>query len=908
MDYWQVYLIISSVPISRSKLDELLGAIEYGSTSTIRSLIREGINMSLRFDNGQTPIHMAAEKGSHAILKVLVDNGVDPNILDEEGLTALYIAAEKGFEDFVQYLIEKHADVNIADKNGRSPLYVALKGGHKKIAAMLIQNESNVNFELGKWKAVIFRCVVENVKEENRKNALITKLIRKDVYTDTSSRDAFREAIEKGDALSTEFMIKNCNKELRATLGLSLFLAASRGHAEIVKILIRNRVNPTVSGPNGTLPLIVAVKNGHQNVVAALVECNVNINMKDQSGRTALHVAIETGSKRMVECLINNSANFNMKDGQGNSPLMLAVKKGNDEIALVLIENRADFYLLQESWGSALFGCITRNASSNVINALQNKSVQIEQNWADPLRIAVENGDTRGADLLTKICSAVAVVPTVEPMSKERITSVEPISKERIPSAESIANGRLLLIATEKVHVNDAISLIENGADVNSKGVDDWTPLHKAAYHGPANVVRLLIEHGADISARYKYGYMALHNAASMGRADVVRVLLTHHADINAKAYDGFTPLHFAARNGRVEVARILIENEADINIKNGYGQTPREVAVFRGQTGVANILKEAEEKEAVCNPVCLNGGTCTGRNICSCPIGFKGLQCQDKMCMTNPSSQNAAASCTTDHCRVTCNAGYNFQDSSLAMEMSCKNGNWVPDSQSQNFSPDCKPVCNPTCLNGGTCTGPNICTCLTGFKGLQCQDQICMTNPSVHNAVASCTTDHCRVTCNANYNFKDGSLAMEMSCKNGIWISDSQSQNFSPVCQPKCDYVLTRAYNGRTGQHVASTRTLPDGFGAEGSWILKCDQFPNTVPLYECHFHKHSFLTRDTACEGQVPLGFVGFIYTTQVTGAIPLYRCYSLSFNDHMVSVNANCEHPAYRTESVLGYAFLH
>ena len=37
----------------------------------------------------------------------------------------------------------------------------------------------------------------------------------------------------------------------------------SKGHAEIVKILITNNVDPSIAGPNGTLPLFVAVENGN---------------------------------------------------------------------------------------------------------------------------------------------------------------------------------------------------------------------------------------------------------------------------------------------------------------------------------------------------------------------------------------------------------------------------------------------------------------------------------------------------------------------------------------------------------------------------------------------------------------------------------------------------------------------
>lgn len=35
-----------------------------GDTDQIKNLVEEGVNMSLRFYNGETPIHVAAERGN----------------------------------------------------------------------------------------------------------------------------------------------------------------------------------------------------------------------------------------------------------------------------------------------------------------------------------------------------------------------------------------------------------------------------------------------------------------------------------------------------------------------------------------------------------------------------------------------------------------------------------------------------------------------------------------------------------------------------------------------------------------------------------------------------------------------------------------------------------------------------
>lgn len=48
--------------------------------------------------------------------------------------------------------------------------------------------------------------------------------------------------------------------------------------------------------------------------------------------------------------------------------------------------------------------------------------------------------------------------------------------------------------------------LVEGGANVNAKGLDDDTPLHDATTSGNLNMVKFLIDHGADPYAKNKNG------------------------------------------------------------------------------------------------------------------------------------------------------------------------------------------------------------------------------------------------------------------------------------------------------------------------------------------------------------------------------------------------------------------
>lgn len=84
-------------------------------------------------------------------------------------------------------------------------------------------------------------------------------------------------------------------------------------------------------------------------------------------------------------------------------------------------------------------------------------------------------------------------------------------------------------------------AMLACGADVNLKTEEGWTPLHTAAYWGPADMIRLLVANGADVNAVGDYdGWTPLLMAVSADDdPEVVKALLAAGADKNAKtAYE----------------------------------------------------------------------------------------------------------------------------------------------------------------------------------------------------------------------------------------------------------------------------------------------------------------------------------------------------------------------------------
>lgn len=92
-----------------------------------------------------TPLILAASAGRDKIVKILLKEGVDVNEKSDEGHSALQYAASKNWPAICAALIEKDADINITDKRGATPLHRAASKGNDVIVNMLVERGKNLN-------------------------------------------------------------------------------------------------------------------------------------------------------------------------------------------------------------------------------------------------------------------------------------------------------------------------------------------------------------------------------------------------------------------------------------------------------------------------------------------------------------------------------------------------------------------------------------------------------------------------------------------------------------------------------------------------------------------------------------------------------------------------------------------
>lgn len=94
--------------------------------------------------------------------------------------------------------------------------------------------------------------------------------------------------------------------------------------------------------------------------------------------------------------------------------------------------------------------------------------------------------------------------------------------------------------------------------DVNQRNWADDYPLHLCIRLGEVDDVVTLLENGANVNARGEDGITPLHCAAIKNHIEIAKILLAAGADPSAVNDDGRTPVDWANTGGNPEMVKLL--------------------------------------------------------------------------------------------------------------------------------------------------------------------------------------------------------------------------------------------------------------------------------------------------------------------------------------------------------------
>jgi len=324
---------------------------------------------------------------------------------------------------------------------------------------------------------------------------------------------------------------------------LTLLNNAAKGYKYKVMSLARiPHINLNYKDKFGRSALYLAAERGHPNVVSVLIGHRVKIMNENADGWTPLHAATFHGQIKCMDVLLEAQASINARDGHGCTPLTLAasspklylmdlVSKADRKKRQIV---RADAYSLEQDMESTgkkkeLVGSLRMVAPELVWTYFPNRIelVVMERIFKRP-RIQVDLVDTR----------------------------------KRTPLIYAARYGRLFAVSR----------LIYAKANTRVADKDGRTPLFHAAVSEHWDTVELLLRAGASVNTTDQYFRTPLHAALENGDEAMATLLLKAEASVNAYDCEGHTPIMFAMEQKNRRLFSEIVKQRSNLDVLDKRG------------------------------------------------------------------------------------------------------------------------------------------------------------------------------------------------------------------------------------------------------------------------------------------------------------------------------------------------
>ncbi|XP_054708114.1 transient receptor potential cation channel subfamily A member 1 homolog [Uloborus diversus] len=358
-------------------------AVNKGHLDVLQLLLSKGADAQVTLDDFSQPLHLAAISANVGIVRCLLEHGAQVDCVNNLGETSLHKAAAFDAGEVIDFLLQNGATVEKYDNSHFTPLMVAVAGGHTNAVERLLEAEARIDVMDNMDRTVVFWAAQENHPEalkllldHTNANVLINRC-------DHYDNSPLHIAALKGYASIVEILLNNGaeiekKNEHEQT---PLHLAAKNGHVNVAQVFMNySKTIVSSEDENANTPLHLACLSGHYPMVSVLLNAGANINARNCYLWTALDCAASKGWKRCTQILLHSGCPVNSLDKSKATPLHLAAREGHRGVVKLLLKSGANIAQLDKNGKNCLDLAIDRGHEEVAMKILS------DPNWESVLR------------------------------------------------------------------------------------------------------------------------------------------------------------------------------------------------------------------------------------------------------------------------------------------------------------------------------------------------------------------------------------------------------------------------------------------------------------------------------------------------------------------------------------------
>lgn len=365
----------------------LFDPVKHQNQPLVEALINRGVNLTVRNEDGDTALHVAARVGNVEIASLLLEAGSDVNAEGYGGATPSQCVGRSSDKRMEQVLRDWEVDADEKEKS-------ILKSRH-----LVEESKRGVEHKLGDKKEPRngdgLTPLLQAVKDGNLDTVRsLMKAGANMEAEDGGQRTALQVAARQGHIDLIEILLAS---GARTDVGgdwkeAALLLAAEYGKLGVVNALLA--VGAKVHGREGTTrsPLHLAAANGHSTTVQGIIDGGAQIDRPDHLNETALHDAAMAGHTDIVRVLVENGANINER-GDGGTALHMAANNGHAETIAMLLSRGANTEVTDNKNETALHSAAAAGHTS-IVQALLDHGAKrdVQGTRGSPMDLALQIG------------------------------------------------------------------------------------------------------------------------------------------------------------------------------------------------------------------------------------------------------------------------------------------------------------------------------------------------------------------------------------------------------------------------------------------------------------------------------------------------------------------------------------